>query len=310
MNLVTFTSVVFLIFVTAACFFGHFFYPYAWDDVQFVFEASAPSLAHPFGTDDLGRDVLARVMYGGRISLLVGILTSCVSGMIGVLIGAAAGYFGGFFDKSVTALIDFLYSLPYYFIIVLIMVFFKVNSIFSLFLVLALFKWLGMARIVRAQVLSLKESEFVMSFRSMGFSDLRILLKHIVPNCYGIAVVYITLMVPGVMMQEAFLSFIGLSFQVTGSDGVAKPVASWGTLLSEGSRIYETAPWLLAFPGILFCLTLLAINFIGDALRDAFDPNAAQQTPGAWLLRLKESFSHSMWKLQSLRAAAKRSVGA
>lgn len=266
-------SLVFLAAIAFACFFGETFYPKKWDEIDFVFEALPPSWEHPLGTDDLGRDLLARLLYGGRISLTVGIITSVCAGVIGILIGAAAGYFGGLLDSAVTAVIDFMYSLPYYFIIVLIMVFFNVSSIFTLFIILALFKWLSMARIARGQVLSVRQSEFVLSMRSMGFSHKRILFAHIIPGCLGVGVVYITLMVPGVMMQEAFLSFIGLTFQAIGSDGVAKPVASWGTLLSEGARIFETAPWLLIYPGLAFTLTLLAINFVGDTLRDWLDPN-------------------------------------
>jgi oligopeptide transport system permease protein len=266
-------SLVFLIAIASACFLGEALYPKKWDEIDFVFEALAPSWEHPLGTDDLGRDLLARLLYGGRISLTVGIITSVCAGILGILIGAAAGYFGGLLDTIVTIVIDFMYSLPYYFIIVLIMVFFDVSSIMTLFIILALFKWLSMARIARGQVLSMRQSEFVLSMRSMGFSHRRILLLHIIPGCLGVGIVYTTLMVPGVMMQEAFLSFIGLTFQAIGSDGVAKPVASWGTLLSEGARIFETAPWLLVFPGLAFTLTLLAINFIGDTLRDWLDPN-------------------------------------
>lgn len=266
-------SLIFLTFIALACFFGEAVYPKKWDEIDFVFEALPPSWEHPLGTDDLGRDLLARMLYGGRISLTVGIITSVCAGVIGILIGAAAGYFGGLLDSFVTAIIDFMYSLPYYFIIVLIMVFFNVSSIFTLFIILALFKWLSMARIARGQVLSVRQSEFVLSMRSMGFSHKRILFAHIIPGCLGVGIVYITLMVPGVMMQEAFLSFIGLTFQAVGSDGVAKPVASWGTLLSEGARIFETAPWLLIYPGLAFTFTLLAINFIGDTLRDWLDPN-------------------------------------
>lgn len=270
-------STLFLLLITFACFLGEFIYPVPWDAVEFVFEAQAPSLSHPFGTDDMGRDLLARVLFGGKISLTVGLVTSLFAGVLGVLIGASAGFFGGWLDMTVTTLIDFLYSLPYYFIIILIMVFFNVNSIFTLFIILALFKWLSMARITRAQVLSMKESEFVLSLRAMGFSKFRILFLHMIPGCFGMASVYITLMIPGVMMQEAFLSFIGLTFHASGTDGIPKPIASWGTLLSEGSKIYETAPWLLAWPGLIFALTLLCINFLGDALRDRFDPNSGAE---------------------------------
>ena len=203
---------------------------------------------------------------------MVGMIATTVSVFIGVTYGASAGFFGGTLDAWMMRFVDLLYSLPYYFIIVVIMVFFSVSSIYFLFVILALFQWLGMARIVRGQVLSLKEREFVVALHACGANNSRIILKHLIPNCMGVIAVYATLTVPGIMLQEAFLSFIGITFQAVGSDGVSKPVASWGSLISEGARSFESAWWMLFFPSLFFSMTLLAINFLGDGLRDAFDP--------------------------------------
>ncbi len=272
-NRIAAASLIFLMLMTLACFTGEYFLASGWDTINFVVEATPPSFDHWFGTDDLGRDLLARVLYGGKISLSVGLISTAVSMLIGISYGAIAGYCGGWTDRLMMRFVDFLYSLPYYFIIVLIMVFFSVSSIYLLFIILALFQWLGMARLVRGQILSLKEREFVLALRSCGASHVRIIFQHLIPNTLGLVAVYATLTVPSVMMQEAFLSFIGIPFQVIGTDGIQKPVASWGTLISEGSRVFETEPWLLIFPSLFFCVTLLAINFLGDRLRDALDPN-------------------------------------
>ncbi len=272
-NRIACASLIFLLLMTLVCFTGEYFLASGWDTINFVVEATPPSFDHWFGTDDLGRDLLARVLYGGKISLSVGLISTAVSMLIGISYGAIAGYCGGWTDRLMMRFVDFLYSLPYYFIIVLIMVFFSVSSIYLLFIILALFQWLGMARLVRGQILSLKEREFVLALRSCGASHVRIIFQHLIPNTLGLVAVYATLTVPSVMMQEAFLSFIGIPFQVIGTDGIQKPVASWGTLISEGSRVFETEPWLLIFPSLFFCVTLLAINFLGDGLRDALDPN-------------------------------------
>ena len=261
-----------LLFLASLCFFGPYFLSHRWDEMTLEFGVAAPSWEHWFGVDELGRDHFARVLEGGRVSLMVGIVTSLVAGIVGVAVGTLAGYFGGFLDHALMRLVDLLYTLPSYFVVLLVMVFFKVESIFVLFFVLGFFQWLGMARIVRAQVLSLKEREFVLAAQAAGANAWRITWKHLWPGCLGIILVYITMTVPGVMMQEAFLSFIGISFMAPGSEGVPTPVASWGTLVSEGLRTAHTAPWLLVFPSVFLSLTLLSIHFLGDALRDAFDP--------------------------------------
>jgi oligopeptide transport system permease protein len=225
--------------------------------------AIAPSLAHGFGTDELGRDMLARVVYGGRISMLVGLVGTLVSLVIGVTWGAIAGYVGGRTDDFMMRVVDVLYALPYIFLVILLLVLFS-KSLVMLFLALGLVQWLTMARIVRGQVLSLKNQNFVEAARALGAGDAAIIFRHIVPNTLGPVIVYTTLTVPAVVLQEAFLSFLGL--------GVQPPAASWGTLVSNGSQVIALFPWLVIFPGISLSLTLLCFNFLGDGLRDALDP--------------------------------------
>jgi len=225
--------------------------------------ATAPSAAHWFGTDELGRDTFARVVYGGRISLMVGLVATVVSLLIGVSWGAVAGYRGGKTDELMMRIVDILYSLPYIFLVILLLVFFS-RSILMLFVALGLVQWLTMARIVRGQVLSLRQQTFVEAARALGASDAAIVFRHLVPNTLGPVIVYTTLTVPAIILQEAFLSFLGL--------GVQPPDASWGTLVSDGARVLALFPWLVIFPGLALSLTLLCFNFLGDGLRDALDP--------------------------------------
>ena len=225
--------------------------------------AVSPSVAHWFGTDELGRDTFARVVHGGRISLMVGLVATLVSLIIGVTWGAVAGYRGGRTDELMMRFVDILYSLPYIFLVILLLVFFS-RSILMLFVALGLVQWLTMARIVRGQVLSLKHQTFVEAARALGADDTAIIFRHIVPNTLGPVIVYTTLTVPAVILQEAFLSFLGL--------GVQPPAASWGTLVSDGARVMALFPWLVFFPGVALSLTLLCFNFLGDGLRDALDP--------------------------------------
>lgn len=225
--------------------------------------AAPPSVAHWFGTDELGRDTFARIVWGGRISLLVGLVGTLVSLLVGVAYGALSGYVGGKVDEAMMRVVDILYSLPYIFLVILLLVFFS-RSLVMLFVALGLVQWLTMARIVRGQVLSLKNQTFVEAARALGARDTSVILRHIVPNTLGPVIVYTTLTVPAVILQEAFLSFLGL--------GVQPPAASWGTLVSDGARLLALFPWLVIFPGIALSLTLLSFNFLGDGLRDALDP--------------------------------------
>jgi oligopeptide transport system permease protein len=243
--------------------------PHAYDKTNLRYGAKPPTLAYPLGTDELGRDLLTRVLYGARISFAVGILATLVSLTIGVTYGSIAGFWGGRLDHVMMRVVDILYALPFMFVVILLVVLFGRN-ILNLFIALGAVQWLTMARIVRGQVLSLRVREFVLSAHAMGASPRRIVLRHLLPNAVGPIVVYATLTVPAIMLEEAFLSFLGL--------GVQPPMASWGSLAAEGAAAMEAYPWLIIFPGLALTLTLLSLNFLGDGLRDALDPQMARRT--------------------------------
>ena len=245
-----------------------------------------PSLSHPMGTDDAGRDLLARVLQGGRISLMVGIISTLVSLLIGVSYGAIAGYLGGFIDNVMMRIVDIFYSIPYILIVIVLLAVFGgpstpewikwlstsiggatnqgLSQIFLLFFALGLVSWLTMARVVRGQVLSLKNQEFVLAAKATGVSTFGIIFRHLIPNTLGPVIVYATLTIPSVMLTEAFLSFLGL--------GVQPPFASWGSLAADGIKNVAIFPWQLIAPGMTMALTLFSLNFLGDGLRDALDP--------------------------------------
>ncbi|HWT77966.1 MAG TPA: ABC transporter permease [Candidatus Methylomirabilis sp.] len=237
--------------------------PSSYDRTNLPYGARGPTFSHPFGTDELGRDLLTRVLYGARISFAVGLLATLVSLTIGVSYGSVAGLAGGRVDHLMMRLVDILYGLPFMFFVIILMVIFG-RSILNLFVALGAVQWLTMARIVRGQVLTLKAREFVLSAQAVGASPWRLLVRHVLPNAVGPIVVYTTLTIPAVMLEEAFLSFLGL--------GVQPPMASWGSLASEGAAAMESYPWLILFPGIALTTTLLSLNFLGDGLRDALDP--------------------------------------
>ncbi|MBN2874519.1 MAG: ABC transporter permease [Spirochaetales bacterium] len=228
------------------------------------------------GTDYLGRDMLARTIYGGQISLLIGIVGTITAGFIGIVLGSMAGYLGGWFDNIVSRFVDIMYSLPYMLVVIIIMSMVKDSSnsmvlgiplnIIILFFAIALVSWLTMSRIVRGQVISLKNSEFVEAARSMGAGSGRIVFRHLLPNTVGIIIVYSTLQFPSFIMSESFLSFLGL--------GVSAPYASWGTLVSEGVQGMQLYPWRLIVPATAMTIFLFAMNFLGDGLRDALDPQS------------------------------------
>jgi oligopeptide transport system permease protein len=262
-------SAWFLAAMTLACFAAPWIPGLADPTVQDLrLGASLPSVAHWLGTDELGRDTLARVLYGGRISLLVGVVATLVSLLVGVTWGAVAGYAGGKLDEFLMRVVDVLYALPNIFLVILLLVFFS-RSLLMLFVALGLVQWLTMARIVRGQVLTLKRQTFVEAARALGATGRGILFRHIVPNTLGPVVAYTTLTVPTVILQEAFLSFLGL--------GVQPPDASWGTLIADGARVMALFPWLVIVPGLALSITLLAFNFLGDGLRDALDPQDVSQ---------------------------------
>lgn len=227
----------------------------------------SPSASRWLGTDLLGRDVAARVLAGGRISLLVGLVATAVALLIGVTVGATAGYAGGRVDGFLMRLVDVLYGMPFLLFVLVLMAFTPrsgTSAYVNLFLALGAVQWLTMARIVRSQVLVLKQQEFVLAARALGVSPVRIVVRHLLPNCVGAIVVCATITVPQVMLDEAFLSFLGL--------GVPPPAASWGTLVNEGWQVAELYPWMFIGPAGVMTATLLALNVAGDALRDALDP--------------------------------------
>ena len=241
--------------------------PYGYETQNLALGASGPSAEHWLGTDIHGRDLMTRLMYGGRISLMVGFAATAVSLVIGLLWGAIAGYVGGLTDTVLMRIVDILYALPFMIFIILLMVVFG-RSLLLLFLAIGLIEWLTMARIVRTQVMNIRNQEFVSAAVVTGLSHLQIISRHIIPNIIGPVIVYITLTIPSVMLLEAFLSFLGL--------GIQPPQSSWGVLISGGVETMEEYPWLLLFPGLTLSATLFALNFLGDGLRDALDPRATR----------------------------------
>lgn len=237
--------------------------PYEYDAIVLEDQNLPPGPNHWMGTDSLGRDLFTRVLYGGRISLAVGFCATLVSLFIGIVYGALSGYLGGRVDNVMMRFVDILYGLPFMFFVILLMVVAGKN-IFNLFFALGAVQWLTMARIARGQTLSIKTRDFITAARTSGAGTGRILFVHIIPNLLGPVIVYFTLTIPAVMLEEAFLSFLGL--------GVQPPMASWGSLASDGISSITLYPWQIIFPGLTLAVTLLALNFIGDGLRDALDP--------------------------------------
>ncbi len=291
-NRAAMTSLVFLLLMVLACFVLPLFPCIANPNSTDLANIAAPcSLSHPFGTDQLGRDLLARVLYGGRISLLVGLVATLVALIIGLVYGLLSGYAGGRVDTFMMRTVDVLFALPF---IVLVIVFSlsieepvrqltadivqttgwrreavaPILGLVPLFIAIGSLGWLTLARIVRTQTLEIKAQEYILAAKSLGLGHMNILFRHIAPNLLGTVVVYTTLAVPGIMLTESTLSFIGL--------GVKAPNSSWGTLIKEGADRMEVSPELLFFPALFFCLTLLALNFLGDGLRDAVDPKSAK----------------------------------
>ncbi len=239
-------------------------YPYAYQNLDLG--ASPPSTEHLLGTDILGRDLYSRILYGARISLLVGFVATTVALFIGVTWGLIAGYFGGKIDTVMMRIVDVLYGIPFIIFIILLMVVFGRN-LWLLFIAIGAVEWLTMARIVRGQVLSLKNQEFILAAQAMGVSNFSMFKRHLLPNILGPIAVYATLTIPQVMLLESFLSFLGL--------GIQPPMSSWGTLIKDGVESMEEYSWLLIYPGLTFTITLFALNFFGDGLRDALDPKTS-----------------------------------
>jgi len=272
-NRAAMASIVILGVIVFLAVFAPILSPHAYDEVNYdliscapgwwPFEAMCTAPGNIFGTDAIGRDIFVRVLYGARISLAVGLVATIVSLVIGVLYGATAGYLGGRIDNFMMRVVDVLYSLPFIFFVIILMVVFDRNFIL-LFVAIGAVEWLTMARIVRGQTLSIKQKEFIEAARAAGVGPFGIITRHVIPNVVGPVVVYVTLTVPTVILMESFLSFLGL--------GIQEPLTSWGVLISDGADQMETAPWMLLFPALFMAVTLFCFNFIGDGLRDAMDP--------------------------------------
>jgi oligopeptide transport system permease protein len=265
-NRAALTSLVLLAVITLLALLAPWISPHPFDKVYWDRVLSPPDVGAGFffGTDANGRDLFARTLHGGRVSLMVGIVATLVSVVIGVTWGAVAGYLGGRVDMVMMRIVDVLYSLPFLFFVILLMVYFG-RHIVLIFAAIGAVEWLTMARIVRGQTLSLKRREFIEAARASGTPTAAIIRRHIVPNTLGPVAVYVTLTIPHVMLVESFISFLGL--------GVQEPMTSWGVLISEGAQQIETAPWMLVFPATFLAVTLFCFNFIGDGLRDALDPH-------------------------------------
>jgi oligopeptide transport system permease protein len=258
----------FLVALVLLCGIGPKLSPYDQSQQNLELKATTPSTAHWLGTDPLGRDMLTRILHGGRVSLEVGLLATAVASIIGVLYGMASGLAGGRTDAVMMRIVDILYAFPFINFVILLMVLVG-REFWLIFVAIGAVEWLTMARVVRGQVLALKNLEFIMAARASGAGFWHIVWRHLLPNVMGPVIIYASLTVPGVMLLEAALSFLGL--------GIQPPDASWGVLVREGANSMETYPWLLLYPGIFFSSTLLALNLLGDGLRDAFDPKSMSQ---------------------------------
>jgi oligopeptide transport system permease protein len=258
-------GLIVLVLIAIACFGAPYMGLRDQDDINWDMIQSAPDFAQGyfFGTDSNGRDLFVRTLYGGQVSLTVGIVSTMVSLVIGTLYGATAGFVGGKVDGAMMRFVDMLYSIPFIFFVILLTVFFG-RKFVLIYVAIGAVNWLDMARIVRGQTLSIKRKEYIEAAHASGVSTWRIITRHIIPNCLGPVVVYMTLTVPVVILTESFISFLGM--------GVQEPQSSWGTLVAEGADNLEIAPWQVFGPGAVLAVTLLALNFVGDGLRDALDP--------------------------------------
>lgn len=257
------TGLVLFSLMLLACVAGPWISPYSYEEMHLLSAHQPPSGTHWLGTDELGRDLLTRTLVGGRISFAVAFASTAVSLLIGVTYGGISGYAGGRTDAWMMRIVDVLYGLPFTLLVILLISIFE-RSLVLLFVAIGAVEWLTMARIVRGQLLGLRQQEFVEACTVMGYGHARILFRHILPNLLGTIIVYVTLTIPSIMLLEAFLSFLGL--------GVQPPMSSWGSLIKDGVGAMEDFPWLMIVPGAALFVTLLALNFLGDGLRDALDP--------------------------------------
>lgn len=262
-NKMALLGLIIIVCLIVVAIFGPIFSSHTYDEQNLMMTNSSPSWEHWFGTDNLGRDIFIRVLYGARISLAIGIVASLLNLFIGVIYGGITGFCGGKIDRIMMNIVDILYSVPTLLYVILLMVILKPGLI-NIFIALGIGYWLQMARIVRGQILSMKEQEFILAARTIGVSKKRILFRHLLPNAMGVIIVTMTLAIPDAIFTEAFLSFIGL--------GVSAPMASWGVLASEGVNNLRAYPFQLFFPAVAISVTMLAFNFLGDGLRDVLDP--------------------------------------
>jgi oligopeptide transport system permease protein len=262
-NRVIIACLIFISVIIFLCLLSPWIAPYQYHETNLKIGASPPSLKHWFGTDIHGRDLFCRILFGGKISILVSLSATFVSIFIGVSYGLISGYCGGRIDSIMMRFVDVIYPLPFTILIIILTTIFE-RSLLLVFLAIGAVQWLTMARVIRAQTLALKTSDFVHSAHVLGQKPYKIILKHIFPNLAGIIIVYTTLTIPDIMLLEGFVSFLGV--------GVQPPMTSWGVLIKEGAEFMEEYPWLILFPSIIFSLTLFSLNFIGDYLRDVFDP--------------------------------------
>ncbi len=259
---------VILIFMILISLITPWIAPYSYEVQDLNLGAVPPSSKHWLGTDIFGRDMLTRIMYGSQVSLAVGFLATAVSLIIGVAWGTVSGFSGGRIDSTMMRIVDILYALPFIIFVILLMVVFGRN-LFLLFMAIGAVEWLTMARIIRGQVLSIREKEYIDSAIMTGISKWRIITRHVIPNTIGPIIVYTTLTIPSVILLESFLSFLGL--------GIQPPMCSWGLLINYGVETMEEYPWLLIFPGAALSITLFSLNFLGDGLRDALDPKSTRR---------------------------------
>lgn len=272
---------VILTILAVASFFA-FLSPYPSDQSSILSRLQSPSLTHLMGTDALGRDLLTRVLYGGRISLSVGLIVVAISLLIGIPVGALAGFYGGRLDAILMRITDAFLSLPSFLIVILLgtiisegdIPFLKGNSVWTIGLVIGILSWMTFARLVRATFLTVRELDYVSAARALGGSDLRIILKHVLPNVIGPVIVEATLEMGYAIVQESGLSFLGF--------GIQPPTPSWGNLLNNAQENFTKYPWLAIFPGLMIFLSIISVNYIGDGLRDAFDPYKVLEKVGEY----------------------------
>ena len=264
-NKAALVSLCLSLLIAAACVVGPWLLPHAFDSADWDAMSTGPSLknAHFWGTDEAGRDLLVRCLIGGRISLTVGLLATLASVSLGIAWGATAGFLGGKVDAVMMRIVDMMYAIPYLLIAILLVTILG-REFYLVVITITVFSWMDMARVVRGQTLSLRSMEYVEAARAMGVSTTRIIFGHIVPNLLGVVVIYTTVTVPGVILTESVLSFLGL--------GIQEPMTSWGVLIQDGAKVMEVSPWILLFPAALLSVTLYCFNFIGDGMRDALDP--------------------------------------